>query len=99
MAGWQLDNYTFDLHHSEYVEGNVMTEYEERIYSQGQSNLSSGGTQEIRKKKDRAQKTDLRRICETFRIFRKHIKFPSSQQARSHCLTQSAVHKMPKDGI
>ncbi len=27
-AGWKLKNHTFDLHHSEYMEGNVMTEYE-----------------------------------------------------------------------
>ena len=35
VAGWQLDNYTFDLHHSEYAEGNVMTEYEQRFSEQG----------------------------------------------------------------
>lgn len=35
VAGWQLDNYTFDLHHSEYAEGNVMTEYEERFTAKG----------------------------------------------------------------
>ncbi|MGN0203227.1 MAG: tRNA (guanosine(46)-N7)-methyltransferase TrmB [Coprococcus sp.] len=34
-AGWQLDNVTFDLHHSEYLEGNVMTEYEERFTAKG----------------------------------------------------------------
>lgn len=34
-AGWQLDNVTFDLHHSEYLEGNVMTEYEERFTAMG----------------------------------------------------------------
>ena len=27
-AGWILENHTYDLHHSEYNEGNVMTEYE-----------------------------------------------------------------------
>ena len=27
---WILLNHTFDLHHSEYVDGNVMTEYEQR---------------------------------------------------------------------
>lgn len=32
---WSLLNYTFDLHHSEYVEGNVMTEYEERFVEKG----------------------------------------------------------------
>lgn len=34
-AGWILDNHTFDLHHSEYVEGNIMTEYEEKFSSMG----------------------------------------------------------------
>lgn len=34
-SGWQLRDVTFDLHHSEYVEGNVMTEYEERFSSMG----------------------------------------------------------------
>ena len=31
-AGWILENHTYDLHHSEYNEGNVMTEYEEKIF-------------------------------------------------------------------
>lgn len=35
VAGWKLRNYTYDLHHSEYVEGNVMTEYEEKFSSLG----------------------------------------------------------------
>ena len=30
-AGWILENHTYDLHHSEYNEGNVMTEYEEKF--------------------------------------------------------------------
>jgi len=34
-AGWILENHTFDLHNSEYVEGNVMTEYEEKFVSLG----------------------------------------------------------------
>lgn len=34
-AGWILKNHTFDLHHSEYMEGNVMTEYEEKFSSKG----------------------------------------------------------------
>ncbi len=34
-AGWNLRNYTFDLHNSEYAEGNVMTEYEQRFSEQG----------------------------------------------------------------
>lgn len=35
IADWKLKNYTFDLHHSEYAEGNVMTEYEEKFSAQG----------------------------------------------------------------
>ncbi len=34
-AGWKLHNYTYDLHHSSYVEGNVMTEYEEKFSALG----------------------------------------------------------------
>ncbi|WP_105618587.1 tRNA (guanosine(46)-N7)-methyltransferase TrmB [Vallitalea okinawensis] len=34
--GWNLRNVTRDLHHSEYIEGNIMTEYEERYVSIGQ---------------------------------------------------------------
>lgn len=34
-AGWQLSQVTFDLHNSEYNEGNIMTEYEERFSSMG----------------------------------------------------------------
>lgn len=34
-AGWILENYTYDLHHSEYMEGNVMTEYEEKFSAKG----------------------------------------------------------------
>ncbi len=32
---WQLKDVTYDLHHSEYAEGNVMTEYEEKFSSKG----------------------------------------------------------------
>ncbi len=35
LAGWKLLNMTYDLHHSEYAEGNVMTEYEEKFSSMG----------------------------------------------------------------
>jgi tRNA (guanine-N7-)-methyltransferase len=35
IAGWELKNHTFDLHHSEYVEGNIMTEYEEKFSKMG----------------------------------------------------------------
>ena len=34
-AGWILENHTYDLHHSEYVQGNIMTEYEERFTAKG----------------------------------------------------------------
>ena len=34
-AGWKLNNVTFDLHNSEYAEGNVMTEYETRFSEMG----------------------------------------------------------------
>lgn len=32
---WKLLNHTFDLHHSEYVKGNIMTEYETRFVEKG----------------------------------------------------------------
>lgn len=34
-AGWNLRNFTYDLHHSEYAAGNIMTEYEEKFSSMG----------------------------------------------------------------
>ena len=34
-AGWQLLNVTYDLHHSEYAEGNIMTEYESKFSQEG----------------------------------------------------------------
>ena len=34
-AGWTVQMCTFDLHHSPYIEGNVMTEYEEKFSSRG----------------------------------------------------------------
>lgn len=34
-AGWQLSAVTYDLHHSEYAVGNVMTEYEEKFSALG----------------------------------------------------------------
>ena len=34
-AGWILENHTYDLHHSEDNEGNVMTEYEEKFSAKG----------------------------------------------------------------
>lgn len=34
-AGWIMENITYDLHSSEYAEGNVMTEYEKRFSAMG----------------------------------------------------------------
>ena len=34
-AGWNIQMSTFDLHHSEYSAGNVMTEYETKFVSEG----------------------------------------------------------------
>jgi len=34
-AGWEIREYTYDLHHSGMGEGNVMTEYEEKFSSKG----------------------------------------------------------------
>lgn len=34
-ANWILENHTFDLHNSEYVEGNIMTEYESKFVAEG----------------------------------------------------------------
>ena len=30
-----MEKCTFDLHHSEYLEGNIMTEYEEKFVAKG----------------------------------------------------------------
>lgn len=35
QSKWKIVNQTFDLHQSEYLEGNVMTEYEKRFVSEG----------------------------------------------------------------
>jgi len=35
IAGWELKELTYDLHNSEYLAGNVMTEYEEKFVSEG----------------------------------------------------------------
>lgn len=34
-AGWKVDAHTFDLHHSDMAEGNVMTEYETKFSAMG----------------------------------------------------------------
>ena len=34
-AGWKTRDITYDLHNSEYAEGNIMTEYEEKFSSMG----------------------------------------------------------------
>lgn len=35
IAGWKVKDVTYDLHHSEYMLGNVMTEYEQRFSALG----------------------------------------------------------------
>lgn len=35
LAGWELKDVTFNLHNSEFVAGNIMTEYEERFTALG----------------------------------------------------------------
>lgn len=35
LAGWELKEVTFDLHNSEYIAGNIMTEYEEKFVAEG----------------------------------------------------------------
>jgi tRNA (guanine-N7-)-methyltransferase len=35
LAGWELKGVTFDLHNSEYLAGNIMTEYEEKFVAEG----------------------------------------------------------------
>ena len=34
-AHWHIDEITYDLHHSECVKGNIMTEYENRVVAEG----------------------------------------------------------------
>lgn len=34
-GNWHIDEITYDLHHSEFLEGNVMTEYESRFVAEG----------------------------------------------------------------
>ena len=34
-AGWNIELHTFDLHHSEYAQDNVMTEYETKFSGEG----------------------------------------------------------------
>jgi tRNA (guanine-N7-)-methyltransferase len=35
IAGWELINFTRDLHNSEFIEGNIMTEYEQKFVAEG----------------------------------------------------------------
>lgn len=35
LANWKILNMTYDLHHSKYVEGNIITEYEEKFLKEG----------------------------------------------------------------
>lgn len=32
---WRIDEITYDLHHSEFIDGNIMTEYESRFVAEG----------------------------------------------------------------
>lgn len=34
-ANWKVESSTYDLHHSEYLEGNIMTEYEKKFVAEG----------------------------------------------------------------
>ena len=34
-AGWKMKDITYDLHKSEYFDGNIMTEYEEKFVAEG----------------------------------------------------------------
>ena len=34
-AGWKMHSHTFDLHHSDDLEGNIMTEYETKFVQEG----------------------------------------------------------------
>ena len=54
LAGWEMVNYTFDLHHSEYAEGNVMTEYEEKFSAMGNP---------ICRMVDQATKKEITKTC------------------------------------
>ena len=48
-AGWTVQMCTFDLHHSPYIEGNVMTEYETKFAGEGKPicKLSRGATKHL----------------------------------------------------
>ena len=35
IALWNINEITYDLHHSEFLEGNIMTEYESRFVAEG----------------------------------------------------------------
>ena len=37
QANWKLKEVTYDLHNSEFIQGNVMTEYEERFVTEGKA--------------------------------------------------------------
>lgn len=37
LAGWKIRNSTYDLHHSEYAKGNIMTEYEQKFSAKGKA--------------------------------------------------------------
>lgn len=52
-SGWELSEVTYDLHRSEYAEGNVMTEYEEKF-----SALGNPIHRMVAQKTERSEKND-----------------------------------------
>lgn len=48
-AGWTVDAHTFDLHHSDMAEGNVMTEYEMKFSAKGQPILKLIASRSVEK--------------------------------------------------
>ncbi len=69
-AGWEIENVTYDLHHSEYAKGNVMTEYEEKFSrlgkkicrlaaSKGADNMVSIGNETSEKEEVNSGKLDV----------------------------------------
>lgn len=49
-AGWTVDAHTFDLHHSDMAEGNVMTEYEMKFSAKGQPILKLIASRSVEKR-------------------------------------------------
>lgn len=58
VAGWILKDYTYDLHHSPYAQGNIMTEYEEKFSSMG-TPINRLRAYREKKQEEQNQKTDI----------------------------------------